>query len=172
MGHQNRKSGRLPGAGKAAKEGFAVNNLAFNNPFLLGFEHLERLIERAGKADSYPPYNIEHHDDDRLRITLAVAGFKPEDLSITVEDNQLVIRGRQSEAAEKNFLHKGIATRQFQRSFVLAEGIEVKGATLDHGLLAVELERPPQSNVVRTIPIRSGAVQPDGGINNDNKNKV
>jgi HSP20 family molecular chaperone IbpA len=146
-----------------------MSNLAFNNPFLLGFEHIERLIERSGKADAYPPYNIEHHGEDSLRITLAVAGFKPEDLAVTLEANQLVIRGRQSEPAEKNFLHKGIATRQFQRTFVLAEGIEVKSADLEHGLLTVELERPAQSNVVRTIPIRSGAVQPGGATHNNNK---
>lgn len=141
--------------------------LAFNNPFLLGFEHIERLLERSAKADAYPPYNIEHLADNHLRITLAVAGFRPQDLSVTVEDNQLVIRGRQAESEQKNFLHRGIAARQFQRSFVLAEGIEVTGAELKNGLLSIELERPEQTNVVRTITIRSDVVQPSGG--NDNK---
>jgi len=140
--------------------------LAFNNPFLLGFEHIERLLERTAKAESYPPYNIEHLEDDRLRMTLAVAGFQPGDLSVTIEDNQLVIRGRQSEQAEKTFLHRGIAARQFQRIFVLADGIDVIGAELQHGLLSIELERPKQTNVVRTIAIRSEPVQPSGG--NDN----
>jgi HSP20 family molecular chaperone IbpA len=140
--------------------------LAFNNPFLLGFEHIERLLERTAKAESYPPYNIEHLGDDRLRMTLAVAGFQPGELSVTVEDNQLVIRGRQSEQTEKTFLHRGIAARQFQRIFVLADGIDVIGADLQHGLLSIELERPKQTNVVRTIAIRSEPVQPSGG--NDN----
>ena len=97
----------------------------FNSPFLLGFEHLERLLERTAKAagDGYPPYNIEQSSEDKLRITLAVAGFGREELNVTVEDRQLVIRGKQSDAADKNFLHRGIAARQFQRAFVLAEGI-------------------------------------------------
>jgi HSP20 family molecular chaperone IbpA len=141
--------------------------LAFNNPFLLGFEHIERLLERTSKSEAYPPYNIEHLTDDRLRITLAVAGFQPQDLSVTVEDNQLVIRGRQSESAEKSYLHRGIAARQFQRSFVLAEGIDVIGAELRHGLLSIDLERPKQTNVVRTIAIRSEPVQPSGGNDNN-----
>ena len=114
----------------------------FNSPFLLGFEHIERLLERTAKADSYPPYNIEHTDENRLKITLAVAGFKAEDLSVNVEDNQLVIRGRVTDPEDKTFLHRGIASRQFQRSFVLAEGIEVLAAELRHGLLTIELERP------------------------------
>jgi len=148
-------------------------NLAFDNPFMLGFEHLERLIERAGKADAYPPYNIAQEDENHLRITLAVAGFASADLSVTVEANQLVVRGKRNETTmEKNFLHKGIATRQFQRSFVLAEGIEVKDATLNHGLLSVTLERTRPTNVVRTIPIRSDPVQPDGAIHNNNNKKV
>src|ERR1700692_1836165 len=99
----------------------------FNSPFLLGFEHLERLLERTAKSagEAYPPYNIEQSGDDKLRITLAVAGFGRDELAVTVEDNQLVIRGKQSETADKTFLHRGIAARQFQRAFVLAEGIEV-----------------------------------------------
>jgi len=143
-----------------------TRSVAFNNPYLLGFDHIERLLERSAKSEGYPPYNIEHLTEDRLRITLAVAGFRPQDLSVTIEDNQLVIRGRQGEPEEKNFLHRGIAARQFQRSFVLADGIDVIGAELKHGLLAIELERPKQTNVVRTIPIRSDAVQPGGGTNN------
>ena len=137
----------------------------FNSPFLLGFEHIERLLERTTKADSYPPYNIEHTDENRLKITLAVAGFKAEDLSVSVEDNQLVIRGRVTEPEEKTFLHRGIATRQFQRSFVLAEGIEVLAAELRHGLLTIELERSRQKGVVRIVPIRSAEVHP-GDVSN------
>ena len=135
-----------------------MNRTLFNSPFLLGFEHIERLLERTAKAESYPPYNIEHSDENRLRITLAVAGFKAEDLSVNVEDNQLVIRGRMTDPEDKTFLHRGIASRQFQRSFVLAEGIEVLAAELRHGLLTIELERPPRTSVVRTIPIRSAEV--------------
>jgi len=142
-----------------------MNRTLFNSPFLLGFEHIERLIERTAKAESYPPYNIEHTDQDRLRITLAVAGFRAEDLSVSVEDNQLVIRGRVTGPEEKTFLHRGIASRQFQRSFVLAEGIEVLAAELRHGLLTIELERPRQESVVRTIPIRSAEVH-TGDVNN------
>jgi len=133
----------------------------FNSPFLLGFEHLERLLERTAKnGDGYPPYNIEQSDEDRLRITLAVAGFSREELTVTVEDRQLVIRGKQSENGDKNFLHRGIAARQFQRSFVLAEGIEVTGASLENGLLSIDLERPKSTTIVRTIEIEAG--HPDG----------
>ena len=142
-----------------------MNRSFFNSPFLLGFEHIEKLLERTQKADSYPPYNIEHTSENRLKITLAVAGFRAEDLSVSVEDNQLVIRGRMSEPADKTFLHRGIASRQFQRSFVLAEGINVVGAELRHGLLTIELERPRQESVVRTIPIRSPEVQ-TGNVTN------
>ena len=135
-----------------------MNRTLFNSPFLLGFEHIERLLERTAKADSYPPYNIEHTDEDRLKITLAVAGFKAADLSVSVEDNQLVIRGRVTEPEDKTFLHRGIASRQFQRSFVLAQGIEVLAAELRHGLLTIELERSRQEGVVRIVPIRSAEV--------------
>jgi len=130
----------------------------FNSPFLLGFDHLERLLERTAKSagDGYPPYNIEQSGDEKLRITLAVAGFTSEELNVTVEDRQLVIRGKQSDAADKNFLHRGIAARQFQRAFVLAEGIEVTGATLENGLLSIELARPKPDTIVRTIEIRTG----------------
>jgi HSP20 family molecular chaperone IbpA len=130
----------------------------FNSPFLLGFERLEQLLERTAKSgvDGYPPYNIEQSNEDKLRITLAVAGFGREELNVTVEDRQLIIRGKQSENADKNFLHRGIAARQFQRAFVLAEGIEVTGASLENGLLSIDLERPKSNTIVRTIDIRTG----------------
>ena len=130
----------------------------FNSPFLLGFEHLERLLERTAKSagDGYPPYNIEQSGEDKLRITLAVAGFGREELNVTVEDRQLIIRGKQSDAADRNFLHRGIAARQFQRAFVLAEGIEVTGASVENGLLSIDLERPKSTTIVRTIEIKAG----------------
>jgi HSP20 family molecular chaperone IbpA len=136
-----------------------TRNTYFNSPFLLGFEHLERLLERTARSagDGYPPYNIEETGPDRLRITLAVAGFERDELSITMEENQLVIRGRQSEASDKTFLHRGIAARQFQRAFVLAEGIEVTGAALENGLLAIDLIRPKAEPVVRSIDIKSNS---------------
>jgi HSP20 family molecular chaperone IbpA len=130
----------------------------FNSPFLLGFERLEQLLERTAKngVDGYPPYNIEESGEDRIRITLAVAGFSCEELNVTVEDRQLIIRGKQSEGGDRNFLHRGIAARQFQRAFVLAEGIEVTGASLANGLLSIDLERPKSNTMVRTIPIEAG----------------
>ena len=139
-------------------------NVYFNSPFLLGFEPLERLLERTAKAagDGYPPYNIEEAGDDRLRITLAVAGFSREELQVTLEEKQLVIRGKQSESTDKNFLHRGIAARQFQRAFVLAEGIEVTGAELANGLLTIDLARPKRESVIRTIAIKSGPDQVSG----------
>ncbi len=134
---------------------------AFNSPFLLGFDQIEQTLDRLAKAsgDTYPPYNIEQIGESRLRIVIAVAGFTDDDLSIQLEDNQLIIRGRQQpKDAEPDhvFLHRGIASRQFQRSFVLAEGLEVKGASLSHGLLHIELEQPPPNVRVQTIEIRSG----------------
>ena len=117
----------------------------FNSPLLLGYDHFERTLDRVSKAssDGYPPYNIEQIGDDRLRITIAVAGFNGADLSVQTEDNQLVIRGRQQEEEKgRVYLHRGIAARQFQRSFVLAEGIEVTNAWHDNGLLHVDLKRP------------------------------
>jgi HSP20 family molecular chaperone IbpA len=133
----------------------------FNSPFLLGFEHLERLLERTAKSasDGYPPYNIEQSGEDGLAITLAVAGFSREELNVTVEGRQLVIRGKQSEPGEKNYLHRGIAARQFQRAFVLAEGIEVVGAELANGLLTVTLMRPKADTIVRTIEIKPEAAK-------------
>jgi HSP20 family molecular chaperone IbpA len=123
---------------------------------LLGFEHLERLLERTAKSagEAYPPYNIEDAGGDRLKIVLAVAGFSNDELNVTVEDNQLVIRGKQNETADRTFLHRGIAARQFQRTFVLAEGMEVTGAELENGLLAIELARPRVEKLARTIEIK------------------
>ena len=128
----------------------------FNSPLLLGFEQFEQAIDRISKtADGYPPYNVEQLAEHRLRITLAVAGFAEEDLSVQIEDNQLVIRGKQQDDEERAYLHRGIAARQFQRSFVLAEGIEVTAASLDKGLLHIELERPLAQPQVRKIKISS-----------------
>lgn len=129
------------------------------HPFLLGFEQLERLVERTAKSDSggYPPYNIEQVGDRAYRISLAVAGFAEDDLSITVEDRQLVVRGRQADGDDsRNFLHRGIAARQFQRTFLLADGVDVSGAALKNGLLHLDLERAPQDTVIRRIPITGG----------------
>jgi HSP20 family molecular chaperone IbpA len=128
----------------------------FTSPLFLGFDHLEQMLERASKtsSDGYPPYNIEQISQTGLRITLAVAGFTMDDLQITQEDNQLVIRGRQADDSQgRIFLHRGIAARQFQRSFVLAEGIEVRGAWLDNGLLHIDLAKPQPEFRVKNIPI-------------------
>jgi HSP20 family molecular chaperone IbpA len=136
----------------------------FTSPLFLGFDHLEQMLERAAKtsSDGYPPYNIEQTGPTGLRITLAVAGFIMDDLQITQEDNQLVIRGRQNDDTQgRVFLHRGIAARQFQRAFVMAEGIEVKGAWLDNGLLHVDLARPQPEVRVKTIRITKPA--PAGG---------
>lgn len=127
-----------------------------SHPFLLGFEQLERLVERTAKSEGngYPPYNIEQTSDVSYRITLAVAGFSEDDLSITIEDSQLVVRGRQGDdGADRVFLHRGIAARQFQRSFVLADGVEVAGARTENGLLHVDLHRAQPERVVQTIEI-------------------
>lgn len=128
-------------------------------PYLLGFEQLERLLERNAKSgnEGYPPFNIEQTSDNSYRITLAVAGFSEADLSVTVEDRQLVIRGRQSDDSEgRVFLHRGIAARQFQRSFVLADGVDVGEAVMENGLLHVDLSRSVPEQVVQTISIRKG----------------
>ena len=139
---------------------------AFNSPFLLGFEQFEQTLNRISKmpAEGYPPYNIEQVGENSLRISLAVAGFSETDLSIELEDNQLMIRGRQTEDADRVYLHRGIAARQFQRSFVLAEGIEIVGAELDNGLLHVDLVRPEPEPRVQKIKIkrRSSNVGPIG----------
>jgi HSP20 family molecular chaperone IbpA len=135
----------------------SMTKLSFgSHPFLLGFEQLERLVERTAKtaSEGYPPFNIEAASENHYRITLAVAGFREEDLAITVEDRQLVVRGRQADdAVERVYLHRGIAARAFQRSFVLADGVEVSGAHLEHGLLHVDLRRQAPEMVVQTIRI-------------------
>jgi len=135
----------------------------FTNPLMLGFDELERVLERAAKSgnDGYPPYNIERlktapgEKGDMLRITLAVAGFSEDELDISVEENQLSIKGKQFDDQERVYLHRGIAARQFQKAFVLAEGIEVSGADLSNGLLSIELIRLQPERVVRKIAIRS-----------------
>jgi HSP20 family molecular chaperone IbpA len=139
-----------------------TRTVLFDSPFLLGFEHTRNLIERAAKAaaESYPPYNVEDRGDGGLRITLAVAGFTPDQLEVTVEDRQLVVAGRReataSQRADDSFLHRGIAARGFIRSFVLADGMVVEEASLAHGLLHIDLARPqPEQRVVK-VPIRSG----------------
>ena len=129
------------------------------HPYLLGFEQLERLMERTAKSgnDGYPPYNIESRGEGVYRITLAVAGFAEPDLSITLENAQLMVRGRQTdEDTGRKFLHRGIAARQFQRSFLLAEGVEVAGALLENGLLHIDLQRKTPESVIQTINIRKG----------------
>jgi len=129
----------------------------FSSPLLLGFDQFERALDRVSKAtaDGYPPYNVEQVGENALRLTLAVAGFKPEELSVHVEDNQLVIRGKQSDETDRIYLHRGIAARQFQRSFVLADGIEVVGAALDNGLLNIDLARRVAEGSVRAIEIKT-----------------
>ncbi len=131
----------------------------FNSPLLLGFDHFERTLDRIAKsgAEGYPPYNVEQVGNDRLRITLAVAGFGLEDLEVQIEDNQLTVKGRQTDDPARVYLYRGIAARQFQRSFVLAEGIEVVGAGLDNGLLSIDLQRPQVVSQVRNVPIRKSA---------------
>ncbi len=128
----------------------------FNSPLLLGFDHFERVLDRVSRAsgDGYPPYNVEQTGPDALRITLAVAGFKREELTATIEDNELVVRGKQAEEDGRVYLHRGIAARQFQRRFVLAEGIEIAGASLGNGLLSIDLLRPHVEPKSRTIDIR------------------
>ncbi|WP_212373795.1 Hsp20 family protein [Acetobacter persici] len=133
-----------------------MSGRVFGSPMFLGFDHLEQMLERAskGNGDGYPPYNIEQIAPNGLRITLAVAGFRMDDLQITQEDNQLVIRGRQVEDGEEHvYLHRGIASRQFQKAFVLAEGIEIGGAWLDNGLLHIDLFRPQPEVRVKRIEI-------------------
>ena len=138
-----------------------TRTILFDSPFLLGFDHTRALIDRATKAaaESYPPYNVEQRGDQAVRITLAVAGFSPEELSITLEGRQLTIAGKRDDAGkggEQAFLHRGIAARGFLRNFVLADGLEVEGARLEHGLLHVDLIRPEQERSVKRIPITTG----------------
>ena len=132
---------------------------SLSSPFLLGFDEIERVLDRVTKgADGYPPYNIERlaregDTPERLRITLAVAGFTRDQLDVSVEESQLVIRGRQQDDKGRQYLHRGIAARQFQRTFVLADGMEVLGADLRNGLLSVDLVRPQPERIVKTIAI-------------------
>ena len=139
---------------------------AFNSPLLLGFDHFEQLLDRVAKSanDGYPPYNIERIAENGLRITLAVAGFTREDLQISAEENQLIVRGRQTDDEERVYIHRGIAARQFQRSFVLAEGIEISGASLDNGLLHIDLVRPQPEVVTRIIDIAAGPPENKGNM--------
>lgn len=132
----------------------------FGYPFLLGFDEIEQALDRVSKAasDGYPPYNIERvtrseRDPERLRITLAVAGFTQDQLDVSLEENQLVVRGRQVDDKSRHYLHRGIAARQFQRAFLLADGMEVLGAELSNGLLAIDLARPEPERIVRKIAI-------------------
>ena len=136
----------------------------FNSPLLLGFDHFERALDRVAKttADGYPPYNVEQVGENALRITLAVAGFTMDSLSVQIEDNQLVIRGKQEEDKDRVYLHRGIAARQFQRSFVLADGIEVGGARLENGLLQIDLVRRVAASRVTRVEIRGEAEKSAG----------
>ncbi|MEM9470805.1 MAG: Hsp20 family protein [Pseudomonadota bacterium] len=139
-----------------------TRNTVFPSPFFVGFDEIERLLERTAKTapDGYPPYNVEKkppsegENGEKLRITLAVAGFSAEELDLTLEDNELVIEGRQKDDPARQFLHRGIAARQFRRIFVLADGMNVVSASLDNGLLAIDLERPEPQRVVRKIEIQ------------------
>jgi HSP20 family molecular chaperone IbpA len=143
------------------KDGFEMSRVSvFSAPFLLGFDAFEERIDRLTKSsDGYPPYNIERKTEtdgtERFLVSIAVAGFSAPELEVVAEDNQLVVRGRQKEDSQREFLHRGIATRQFQRSFLLADGMIVKDATLSHGLLVVAVERPQTPKVARRIDIRT-----------------
>lgn len=140
----------------------------FNSPLLLGFDQFERALDRVTKAtaDGYPPYNVEQRGDNALRITLAVAGFTMDDLAVQIEDNQLVVRGKQTDDKERVYLHRGIAARQFQRSFVLADGIEVVGAWLENGLLHVDLARRAAEQQVKRVEIRGSGSPTNGKAGN------
>ncbi len=129
--------------------------VSFNNPFLLGFDNLEQVLNQIAKSsESFPPYNIEQIDENRLRLSLAVAGYREEDLEVTLEDNQLVIRGRQLSDPTRQFLHRGIAARAFIKSFVLADNMQVEAAALEWGLLTVDLLRPPRQPKIKRIQIQ------------------
>lgn len=149
----------------------------FDSPLLLGFDHFEKTLDRMRKSasEAYPPYNIEQVGENGLRISLAVAGFTMDDLDIEVEKNQLNVRGRQAEDESRVYLHRGIAGRQFQRSYVLADGIEVLGAFLDNGLLHIDMKRVEPESTARKIPIATNAATTNGGshaktIDIENKN--
>src|SRR5690242_1296077 len=153
--------GRRKGPAKSLSQDFETMSRvpSLSSPFLLGFDEIERALDRVAKAsDGYPPYNIERisreaDKPERLRITLAVAGFNRDELDVTVEESQLVIRGRQQDDKTRQYLHRGIAARQFQRTFVLADGMEVLAADLKNGLLSIDLARPEPERIVRTIAI-------------------
>jgi HSP20 family molecular chaperone IbpA len=156
-----RRLGRRKGPAKSLVKGFETMSRvsSLSSPFLLGFDEIERVLDRVGKAaDGYPPYNIERIPRDgsgpeRLRITLAVAGFTRDQLDVSVEESQLVIRGRQQDDKSRQYVHRGIAARQFQRVFVLADGMEVLGADLKNGLLSIDLARPQPERIVKSIAI-------------------
>jgi HSP20 family molecular chaperone IbpA len=147
----------------------------FNSPLLLGFDQLERALDQVSKttADGYPPYNVEQVGESALRITLAVAGFTMADLEVQIEGNQLVVRGKQTDDKDRVYLHRGIAARQFQRSFMLAEAIEVAGAWLDNGLLNIDLARRQSEGLVRKIAIRAAQATIEGarGANSNGLDK-
>src|ERR1700712_367663 len=154
------RMGCRKGPSKSLREDFVMSRVpSLSSPFLLGFDEIERALDRVVKgADGYPPYNIERCDrangqPERLRITLAVAGFTRDQLDVTIEENQLVIRGRQQDDKARQYIHRGIAARHFQRTFVLAEGMHVLGADLKNGLLSIDLARPEPEKVVKTIAI-------------------
>ena len=139
----------------------------FNSPLLLGFDQLERTLDRLAKnAEGYPPYDIERVGENGLRITLAVAGFGTDDLAIELVEQQLSVRGKQSDTSDRVYLHRGIAARQFQRAFMLADGIEVTGARLDNGLLSIDMMRPVAEPRMRTIAIDAGNTAPAGNTIN------
>src|SRR6266478_6097709 len=155
------RGGAARAPSKSLQKGFETMSRvpSLSSPFLLGFDEIERVLDRVSKAaDGYPPYNIERvpREDgypERLRITLAVAGFTRDQLDVSVEESQLVIRGRQQDDKGRHYLHRGIAARQFQRTFVLADGMEVLGADLKNGLLSIDLARPEPERIVKTITI-------------------
>ena len=152
-------------ATRSSEEGFMSRVSMFNSPLLLGFDQLERTLDRLAKnAEGYPPYIIERIGENGLRIVLAVAGFTTGDLAIELVESQLTVRGKQSEDADRIYLHRGIAARQFQRAFMLADGIEVTGARLDNGLLSIDLIRPTAEPRIRTIRIDAGKT--DAGATN------
>ena len=163
MGSAARRFWRVTRHVKVAFQGLWMSRIT-NNPLLLGFEDIERMLDSIAKAsvDGYPPYNIERipptdGENERIRIVLAVAGFTRDQLEVLVEDNQLTIRGKQENDKSRTYLHRGIAARQFQRSFVLADGLQVLAAVLDNGLLAVDLMRPEPSRRINKIEIRERA---------------
>jgi len=151
-----------PSRGRRSLKGNNMTRVSlFSSPLLLGFDEFERVLERASKTagDGYPPYNIERFErgegrGEHLCISLALAGFSREELEITLEENQLIIRGRQKDDGDRSYLHRGIAARQFQRAFVLADGMEVRGAKLENGLLRIDLERREPERIVRRIEIK------------------